>query len=148
MKVIGIKNGKDTFGWVIVEGNARADAAVLDFKELSAPLGDRAGQLAWLRRELIEVLARQGVDRASLRLAESGPSGAPNFGRAEMDGVAQATLAELNVPVKSFKSATVRSSFGKSKAVAEAAIELVPCVSASAKTRRDQLVVAVAQFAV
>ncbi|TFC16552.1 hypothetical protein [Cryobacterium glucosi] len=146
MKVIGIKNGKDTFGWVIVEGEAREDATVLDFKEVSAPSGTRPEQLSWLRRELIEVLERQDVDYASLRLAEAGRTGTANFGRAEMDGVTQATLADLHVPMKGYKSATVRSAFGKTKPIADAVIESLPCVSSSAKTRRDQLVVAIAQF--
>lgn len=146
MKVIGIKNGKDTFGWVIVEGVAREDVNVVDFKEVPLPSGTRPEQLSWLRRELIEILERHDIDYASLRLAEAGRSGSPNFGRAEMDGVTQATLADLNVQVKGYKSATVRSAFGKTKPLADAIIESVPCVAASAKTRREQLVVAVARF--
>lgn len=146
MRVMGIKNGKDSFGWVIVEGESRYDAYVLDHREITAPNDARPKQLAWLRRELKEVLGRHGIDSASIRLAEAAQSGSPNFSRAEMDGVVQATLAELDVPVRSFKSATVRGCYGKTNAQMEAAWRDIPCISSSAKVRRDQLAVAVAQF--
>ena len=146
MKILGIKNGRDSLNWVVVQGSTRSDAVVLAYHEVTAPSGDRPDQLAWLRREILEMVTCHGVDGSSLRLAEAGMSGAPNFGRAEMDGVVQATLADQKVPLKLYKSATVRSAFGKSKAIAEAAQNGLPSVSASAKTRRDQLIVALAQF--
>ncbi|MBT2551626.1 hypothetical protein [Arthrobacter sp. ISL-5] len=131
---------------MITEGDHRASVQILHSKEVSLPADDRAGQLAWVRREILAILTKHAVDRASLRLAESGRSGAPNYGRAEVDGVVQAALAELHIPVKGYKSATVRSAFGKTQALAEAAMELVPCIASTAKLRREQLAVAVAQY--
>jgi Holliday junction resolvasome RuvABC endonuclease subunit len=147
MKIIGIKNGKDSFGWVVIEGTARGDAAVLERQEVVAPVDARAKQLAWVRREVIEVLTRHNIDLASIRLAESAPAGAPNFARAEMDGVVQAALAERGISVAGYKSGSIRSAFGKTKTAADSAIDLVPCVVSSAKIRRDQVIVAVAQLA-
>ncbi|GGJ36220.1 hypothetical protein GCM10010052_36660 [Paenarthrobacter histidinolovorans] len=60
----------------------------------------------------------------------------------------QAALGELHVPVKGYKSATVRSAFGKTQALADAAMELIPCIAGAAKVRREQLAVAVAQYPV
>jgi len=107
--------------------------------------GDRAEQLGWTRRELREILVRHTPELACLRVAEAAQNAASSLSRAEMDGVVQATLAEIGIPVRRFLAVSVRAAFRAKRSVdLEAAIETIPCVAATAKSRRDQLVVAVA----
>jgi Holliday junction resolvasome RuvABC endonuclease subunit len=120
---------------------------IVEYEEAQAPTGERAEQLAWGRRELLEVLTRHTPDQVCLRVAEGGQNQAASLLRAEMDGVVQATLGERGVPVRRFYSATVRSSFSaKTKAAADTAAAAIPCIAGSAKTRRDQVVVAFPAF--
>lgn len=142
MKILGVKNGKDVINWIVIEGSTRDTAVVVDHGETTTPAGTRAEQLAWVRREILELVTRHAVDEAAVRSAEAGTSGPPSFGRAEIDGVVLATLAESGIPTHPMKSATVRSKFGRDKAAAEAAQVILPSVQLATKSRRDQLVVA------
>ncbi len=142
MKILGVKNGKDVLNWIVIDGTTRDNAVVIEHGENSAPAGKRADQLAWVRREVLELVARHAIDNAAVRSAEAGTSGAPNFARAELDGVVLASLSESSVPVDSYRSASVRSRFGRTKAAAEIAQSAIPSVNATTKSRRDQLVVA------
>lgn len=145
MRVIGVKCGKEQLQWVVVEGSSRADAVVLDYAETPAPPGDRAEQLEWCRKEVTELVTRHGPDSAAIRVAEAAQNVSAALGRAEMDGVVQAALAAVSVPVRRFYSASVKSAFkAKTRQDADAAAAAIPCVAASAKVRRDQIVVAVA----
>jgi hypothetical protein len=148
VKVIGIRCSKDQFQWVALEGTTRSDAVVVERKELQLPDGDRAEQLAWVRKEVLELLTRHAPDEACLRVAEAGPNGAAALlQRAEVDGVVQATCGERGILVRRFFGATVRAQFAaKNKPSLDAALALIPCVADSAKLRREQVAVAVAAF--
>jgi hypothetical protein len=147
MKVIGIRCTKDQLHWVVLEGATRADAVVLEHQEPKAPAGDRAEQLGWARKELLEMLTRHTPVQVCLRVAEGGQNVAASLQRAEMDGVVQATVSERGIPVWRLYSATIRSAFSARKKVdLEAATAAVPCVATSVKVRREQVVVAVAAF--
>jgi hypothetical protein len=64
-----------------------------------------------------------------------------------MDGVVQAALAAYMIPVARYYSATVRSAFSaKNRQEVDVASTALPCVASSAKIRRDQVVVAAANF--
>jgi Holliday junction resolvasome RuvABC endonuclease subunit len=147
MRVIGVKCAKEQLQWAVLEGSSRTDATVMDFGETPAPSGDRAEQLEWVRKEVTELVTRHRPDNACLRVAEAGPNVSASLGRAEMDGVVQAALAALSIPVARYYGATVRSAFSaKNKQEVETATTAFSCVAGSAKTRRDQVIVAAASF--
>ena len=146
MKVIGIRCTKDQIQWVVVRGESRGEAVVLDHDEATAPVGDRAEQLAWASKELIEVLGKHQPERVSLRVAEAGQSvSAAILLRAEMDGVMQAAASSRGLTVQRFSSATIRSTFSaKNKIELDRVMAGIPCVAAMTKSRQEQTVVAVA----
>jgi Holliday junction resolvasome RuvABC endonuclease subunit len=147
MRLLGIRCTKDSINWAVIEGNDRGDAKIVDFDEASAPSGPRAEQLAWARKEILELTNRLAPISAALRAAEAGQNVSASLARAEMDGVIQASLAEAEIDVKRMVGASVRAAFSAKTTVAlENAIALVPCVSGAAKVRRDQIVVAVSQL--
>ena len=147
MKVMGVKCGKEQLQWTVLEGASRDDAVVVDYAETPTPSGPRAEQLEWARKEITELVTKHTPEAACLRVAEAGQNVSGSLGRAEMDGVVQAAFAAAGVPVNRYYGATVRSAFGaKNKQAVDAATAAIPCVSNSAKTRREQIVVAVARF--
>ena len=66
MKVLGIKCSKAELGWMVLEGATRADATVVATERPKVPPGDRGEQLAWVRNELLETIAKYGPDAAAL----------------------------------------------------------------------------------
>jgi Holliday junction resolvasome RuvABC endonuclease subunit len=144
MKVLGIKCTKGGLGWVVLEGTSRRDAAVIVYDQATAPLKtERAETLAWGRKEILEIVERHHPDIAALRATE-GQNG--SFERAEMDGVVQAALHELDIPVSRMKAVTIRSKYkARNNEALESAISELPALTKkTTKAQRDLLVVAAA----
>jgi Holliday junction resolvasome RuvABC endonuclease subunit len=144
MKVLGIKCSKTELGWMVLEGTSRSDAGVVAHDQAKAPpKADRAETLAWGRKELLEVIEKHHPDVAALRATE-GQSG--SFERAEMDGVVQATLYELDIPVSRLKAVTIRSKYKArdNQALEAATSELPALTDKSTKAQRELLVTAAA----
>jgi Holliday junction resolvasome RuvABC endonuclease subunit len=145
MKVLGIKCSKQEVGWILLEGNTRADATVVAHDQAKAPPTDRAEQLAWGRKELLEVVEKHSPDVAALRVTE-GQNG--SFGRAEMDGVVQAALYESKIPVHRLVAASIRSKFMvRKKEQVDAAVAALPASAPKTPAaRKELLTVAAAIF--
>ncbi|ETB30447.1 hypothetical protein [Mycobacterium avium] len=144
MKVLGIKCSKTGLGWVVLEGTSRSDAAVIVYDQATAPpKADRAETLAWGRKELLEVIEKHHPDAAALRATE-GQNG--SFERAEMDGVVQGVLYELDIPVSRLKAVTIRSKYkARNKDALEAAISELPALTEkTTKAQRELLAIAAA----
>lgn len=145
MRVIGIKCTKEAIQWVLLDGATRADAVVKEHGEPIAPAAERPEQLAWARKEILELVGRLVPDQACLRVAEVGQNVASSLARAEMDGVVQEALSEVDVPVKRYYAATVRSAFSaKNRSALDTETSKLSCVNSTAKVRREQVVVAAA----
>lgn len=144
MKVLGIKCSKAGLGWVVLQGTSRSGAVVVVYDQATAPpKADRAETLAWGRKELLEVIEKHHPDTAALRATE-GQNG--SFDRAEMDGVVQATLYELDIPVSRLKAVTIRSKYqARNNEALEAAIsELAALTEKTTKAQRELLATAAA----
>lgn len=142
MRVLGIKCAKKELGWMILEGDGRADAVVVAADHAKAPPGEnRAEILAWARKELLEVIEKYRPEAAALRATE-GPSG--SFQRAEVDGVVQATLYDRGIPVGRLVSASVRSKYkARNNEALEAAVAELPAVTEkTTKAQKELLAVA------
>jgi hypothetical protein len=147
VKVLGIKCSKDQLQWVLLSGDSRTDATVVEHQEPQAPAADRGQQLLWARKELLEVLARTAPDVVSLRVAEAGQSAAASFGRVEMDGVAQAALAEAGYVTRRCRSSTLRGLFKVKNGIElKGVTNKLAAVTSSTKSRRDQVLGALAEF--
>ena len=100
MKVLGIKCSKAELGWMVLEGATRANATVVAYNRPKVPPGERGEQLAWVRKELLEAIAKYGPDAAALAMSE-GQSAIAD--RSQMDGVVLAALYEKQVVVNAFE---------------------------------------------
>lgn len=147
MKIIGIRCGKDQVQWAVLEGESRDALTILGQGQPTAPVGERSEQLAWVRREVLEVFNRHHPDLATVRVVEGGGQGAPNLGRAEVEGVVQAALAEAGLNVKRLYAVSLRAAFSaRTKAELDMATASHPCVTQVPKVRREVIVAAVAGF--
>jgi hypothetical protein len=72
MRVAGVRCTKDKLDWAIVDGDDRASAAVVEQVLVNVPSGDRGNELAYVRKEVLELLDRFAVDHVAVRVAESG----------------------------------------------------------------------------
>lgn len=144
MRVVGIRCTKDSLDWAVLEGSSRNDARVVEQRKVSAPTGDRGQQLAWIRREIAELLNQHAADQYALRVSESGGQSF-SIGRAEVEGVVQERIASNQLACKRVVSATLRGAFNAKNGAQLAEYETqVPCVAGTAKTRREPVVAAAA----
>jgi Holliday junction resolvasome RuvABC endonuclease subunit len=143
MKVMGIRCSKAELGWMILEGTTRGDADVVAHDHAKAPpKAERPETLAWARKELLEVVEKYHPDAVALRATE-GQGG--SFERAEMDGVGQAALFELDIPVHRMKAVTVRSKFkARDNAALEVAVSKLPALADQTSNARRELFVTAA----
>lgn len=146
MKVLGVKCSKSGLAWMVLEGSARRDAAVAAYDQADAPpKAKRPETLAWARKELLEVVEKHHPDAVALRATE-GQGG--SFERAEMDGVVQASLFELDIPVHRMKAVTIRSKFkARDNAALEVAGSKLPALAdQTSKARRELFLTAAGIF--
>jgi Holliday junction resolvasome RuvABC endonuclease subunit len=143
MEVLGIKCSKAELGWMVLEGTTRANATVVACNRPKVPSGERGEQLAWVRKELLEAIAKYGPDAAALAMSE-GQSAIAD--RSQMDGVVLATLYEKQVAVTRLRSASLRSRYWvKNKDELKAAVEALPaCTQKTTAPQKELLTVAAA----
>ena len=88
MKSIGFRSWKESFAYVVVMGTLQSPT-VLKHKVVKAPgKSSRPQQLAWLRKEIHELINRHKPDRALLKIQEKNTK-QKILERAEFDGVIQ-----------------------------------------------------------
>jgi Holliday junction resolvasome RuvABC endonuclease subunit len=145
-RALGVKCSKDTLDWAVVEGDDRASAVLIGSGTATAPAGSRGDQLVWLRKEVQELLHRQGVDGVALRAVEPGGKG-NSLPRAEAEGVVLEAVAAAGFACRRLVGASLRSAFAvKNGAELEQALTAFSVVAATPKTRRDPVSAAIAMI--
>ncbi|MGO9052965.1 MAG: hypothetical protein ACLQID_13485, partial [Streptosporangiaceae bacterium] len=144
MIVVGVRCTKDTLDWVVVDGAERSLASITEQRKVTAPVGQRGGQLAWVRKEVLELLERHAVEAAAVRVAEGGGQSV-SLGRSEVEGVVQEAFASAGVPQARHVAVTIRSAYGaRTKADLAPIFSAVPAIEATGVSRREPVVSAVA----
>lgn len=144
MLVLGVRCTKDKLDWAVVQGDNRASASVVEHRQVSIPAGHRGAQLAWVRKEVIELLERHIVDAAAVRVAEGGgPS--VSLGRAEVEGVVQEAFTSAGLSPARHVAATLRGAYGaRTKADLDSRLKAVPAIAGTAGSRQEPIMSAVA----
>jgi hypothetical protein len=145
MKVLGIKCSRAELGWIVLEGNTHSDATVVECERAKLPPSERGEQLAWVRKELIEAIAKHTPDVAALAMSE-GKSAIVE--RSQMDGVVLATLHDKQIAATRLFSASFRSRFSvqKKEQVGAAVAALPACTPTTTAAQKELLTVAAAIF--
>jgi len=144
MRVLGIANSSSALDWACVDGNNVDDLHVNERGKVEAPPSTRSEQLAWVRRELLELVDRHRPDRLAVQAAvKPRGSGSLSVGRVEAQGVLLAAAGESGLDCKLVYGATVRSAFGVAKKQElQPAIAQTPAIAAVPKTRREPVIAA------
>jgi hypothetical protein len=144
MRVAGVRCTKDKLDWAIVEGDDRASATVIDQVLVKIPPGDRGVELAYVRKEVLELLDRFAVDSVAVRVAESGgPALSP--GRCEVEGVVQEALASRRIDQVRHVAASIRGAYkARNNSQLQATLADLPAAAAAPASRREAIVSAVA----
>lgn len=144
MIVLGIRCSKENLDRAVVEGDQRGTASVAEQRKVLIPDEGRGAQLAWVRKEILELVERHTPEAAAVRVAESGGQSV-SLGRAEVEGVVQESLHAAGlVPVRHV-AASIRSSFGaRNRQDLDSALVAVRVIKDAAASRREPVVSAVA----
>ena len=144
MIVLGVRCSKENLDWVVIEGDQRGMAAVAEQRKVSIPDGHRGDQLAWVRKEVMELLERHALEAAAVRVAEPGGQSV-SLGRAEVEGVVQEALASAGLAPVRHVAATIRSLYGvRNKLELTSALSAIPVIEGVGASRREPVVSAVA----
>ena len=81
------------FKWHLIEGSCRSDVKSLEWKKVEAPGARRGDQLAWVRKEILELLETHRPEVVQLRVSDSGSA---SIGKAEVEGVVAEGLASAD----------------------------------------------------
>jgi Holliday junction resolvasome RuvABC endonuclease subunit len=142
--VLGVRCAKENLDWAVVEGDQRGTSSVAEQRKVSIPDGQRGDQLAWVRKEVMELLERHALEAAAVRVAEPGGQSV-SLGRAEVEGVVQEALASAGLAPVRHVAATIRSIYGaRSKPELASALSAIPVIEGIGTTRREPVVSAVA----
>jgi hypothetical protein len=141
---LGVRCAKDHLDWAVVDGAQRTLAGVMEQRKVVIPAGQRGDQLAWARKEVLELLERHAVDAAAVRVAEAGGRSV-SLGRSEVEGVVQEALASAGLSPARHVAVTIRSAYGaRNNAELAPALSAIPVIQGIGTSRRDPVVSAVA----
>lgn len=144
MITLGFRCAKDSMDWAVVNGDERYHAAVIEQEKVQVPVGSRGHQLAWARKEVLELLERHQVDAAAVRVAEAGGKSV-SLGRSEVEGVVQEALESAGLSPVRHVAATIRGAYGAHNNVElGTALSAVSVIKDTAASRREPVVSAVA----
>jgi hypothetical protein len=144
MLVVGVRCTKDKLDWAVVDGADRASASVIERRQVTIPARHRGEQLAWVRKEVLELLERHAVEAAAVRVAEGGGQSV-SLGRSEVEGVVQEAFASGGVSPARHVAVTIRAAYGaRNNSELGPALEAVPAIKDTAASRREPAVSAVA----
>lgn len=144
MIVVGVRCAKETLDWAVVEGDQRGGASVVEQRKVAIPGGHRGDQLAWARKEVLELLERHALEASAVRVAEPGGRSV-SLGRAEVEGVVQEALASAGLAPVRHVAATIRSLYGvRNKLELTSALSAIPVIEGVGASRREPVVSVVA----
>ncbi|MFT4393440.1 hypothetical protein ACLTEW_00785 [Gordonia lacunae] len=146
MRAIAFKGNKGGFDWALVEGDHRANAAIIERSKSPAPVDEREAQLAWIFREVEELLRLHTPSRAAI-LKVGGGTFSDSLGeRLEVDGVILATLGSMRVPTQAIKSVSLAKQFNVKKTELDALLDTFPCINGLPKTHREIVALGLSQL--
>jgi hypothetical protein len=141
---LGVRCTKDNLDWAIVDGAQRSKASVIEQRKVTIPSGQRGGQLAWARKEILELLERHTVDATAVRVAESGGRSV-SLGRSEVEGVVQEALTCAGCPPARHVAVTIRSTYkARNAAELDPVLLAIPAIAGTSVSRRDPVISAIA----
>lgn len=144
MIVLGVRCAKESLDWAVVKGDRRGNASVVEQRKVAIPGPSRGDQLAWVRREVLELHERHAPDAAAVRVAEPGGQSV-SLGRAEVEGVVQEALASVGLSPIRHVAATIRGIYGaRDRPEVESVLSSIPVIDGVATSRREPVVSAVA----
>lgn len=144
MIVLGVRCAKDNLDWAVVDGAQRCRAAVIEQRKVAIPVAHRGDQLAWARKEVLELLERHAVEAAAVRVAEPGGRSV-SLGRSEVEGVVQEALASAGLSPVRHVAVTIRGAYGaRNNAELAPALAAIPVIEGIGVSRRDPVVSAAA----
>jgi Holliday junction resolvasome RuvABC endonuclease subunit len=149
MIVLGLRTYKDNISWALVDGSNRETAKVVRHGILQIPSGERGESLAWVRKEVSELVGKERPKCVVICPTEGPTVNNALIERAQVDGVVLEVLHTLEIPTRLKKSASIRAQFGvRSNAQLSAALKELPAVSdiAVGAKRRDPVVGAVSEL--
>jgi hypothetical protein len=108
-------------------------------------------QLAWVAKEILEVLTKFDPSHAAIQAAGGSRGGGladSLVQRIEIDGVVRSVLGACSIPTKSIKPQSVSTEFGAKKADFDDLLADISCISDVPKTHREPVILAVSQLPV
>ncbi|WP_370064284.1 hypothetical protein [Mycobacterium sp. MAA66] len=123
-------------------------AVLIERKVATAPLDTREAQLAWVNREVHDLLAQFAPAGAAIQAPGGARGGLTDSlaQRIEVDGVIRCVLGTAAVPTTSIKPQSMPKTFGTKKEEFEVVLEALECIAQTPKTHRDPVVLAVSQL--
>jgi hypothetical protein len=144
MIALGVRCTKDNIDWAVVDGAQRGSASVIEQRKVVIPAGQRGDQLAWTRKEILELVERHAVEAAAVRVAEAGGQSV-SLGRSEVEGVVQEALSSAGLSPVRHVAATIRGTYvARNKAELAPALSTLPVIKGIGASRQDPVVSAVA----
>lgn len=147
VKVIGFRCTKDSISWAVVEGAQYIDAIVIERRVAAAPRDTREKQLAWVAKEVREILARFTPDGAAILAAGGARGGLTDslVQRIEVDGVVRSVLGACSIPAKSVKKQSICTEFGLKRSEIDSFLADISCISTTPKSHQEPVILAVSQ---
>jgi hypothetical protein len=147
VKVIGFRCTKDSISWAVVEGAQRIDTVVIERQVATAPHDTREMQLAWVAKEVREILTKFTPSGAAILAAGGARGGLTDslVQRIEVDGVVRSVLGECSIPAKSVKKQSICTEFGVKRSEIDNLLADISCISTTPKTHQEPVILAVSQ---
>lgn len=137
MKALGIKTRRDGIDWATANGATRRSAVLTNSDWFSVPNGHRGEGLAWMRKEIIELIRKEQPDKICVRPAEGPRMNVAVLERSQVDGVLLEAITTLRIPCEVKKTATIRADFAaRTTAELNATLLILPALTNIAPTAR------------
>ncbi|ELB94908.1 hypothetical protein Rwratislav_01462 [Rhodococcus wratislaviensis IFP 2016] len=147
VKAIGFRCTKDSISWAVVEGAQRTDTVVVKRRVATAPRDTREMQLAWVAKEVREILTQFTPAGAAILAAGGAQGGLTDslVQRIEIDGVVRSVLGACSIPTKSIKKQSICTEFGVKRNEIDTMLAEIACISETPKTHQEPVILAVSQ---
>jgi hypothetical protein len=148
MAVIGFRCYHSSLAVVVLDGSS-ADPILIDHVHVSMPSDARPSQLAWLRKEVREIVARVSPELVAYKAPE-GSARTRDLGRAEAEGVLQEAVHSAGIDVVRRLKTQIRVDIGFAQQARylENALQNYPALGDLPANRRDAALAALSALAI
>ena len=144
--IIAFKGTKLGFDWVVISGSTQSDATIAKRSKSTAPLGRREEQLAWVTKEVQELLHTHKPNSAAIQQVGGGNFSDALVERIEVNGVIRATLGGSQIPTQSIKNISLAKSFGVKRFEFDDLLDTLPSIQGLPKTHRELVALGLSQL--